>query len=213
MELINLLLNISFFIFGISFGMFIHKKLLEYTQKLELKKKKLESENIFKEILMNISNGRSSFKTRYMKTAYITTTVKNEEVDVLYLIDKNDIAVLKNDKVTHTSVLISDEIKVSIIDTINSVYGVRISDVVNIFGVVMSKIDFERSFNMSFEDFQKVNKNIFNNKEEESDIVKIINNNKNKFDINEILDKINLSGIGSLSEEEKYYLKEYSKNS
>jgi hypothetical protein len=193
--------------------MFIHKKILKYTQKLESEKQKLESENVFKEVLMNISNGVSSFRSRYMQTAYITTKIGNEEVDVMYLIDKNDIAILKDDKIIHTTDLINVEIKNSIIENINKTYSKYINDVVSIFGIIMSKIDFERSFNMSFDDFENMNKRFLNRDSEESDIDKIINVNRNRFDINEILDKINLSGIGSLSKEEKEYLKEYSKNS
>jgi hypothetical protein len=202
------LIFISSFLLGISFGALIYKKILEYNKMLESNVKILELENIFKEVLINISNGKSSFKKRYMQTVYITTIIDNSQVDVIYFLDKNDISLLKNNKVINTT---HKELTNSIINSINKIYGRYINDIVNVFGVIMSRTDFEKSFNMSFDDFQEMSKK-FINKEEESDIDKIINSNKNRFDINEILDKINLSGINSLTKEERYYLNEYSKN-
>jgi hypothetical protein len=204
----HLLISLSSFLFGISFGIYIHKKIYEYNQKSEARKKRIESENIFKEVLINISNGNSSFKSRYMQTVYISTFLNKEEVNILYLIDNKELAILKDNKVIHTSELISLKLKKSIIEKINMIYNQKINDVVKVFGITISRMNFEKSFNITFDDFQNMNKNF---DKEESDIDKIINFNEKKFDIDDILDKINLSGIDSLSDEEKNYLSEYSR--
>lgn len=71
----------------------------------------------------------------------------------------------------------------------------------------MSGSEFERITGYKFEDFNKPHKI----KEEFSDIDTILNLNKSKFDLDEILDKISKSGIKSLTNEERIFLESQSK--
>jgi predicted phosphodiesterase len=84
-------------------------------------------------------------------------------------------------------------------------YKHEIENIVSILGMVFSKDEFERIFKIKFEDL-----NISVN--ETSDIDRILEDNNNRYDIDEILDKISKGGISSLSPDEKKYLEDYSKN-
>jgi hypothetical protein len=73
----------------------------------------------------------------------------------------------------------------------------------------MSKKEFEKTFRIKFEDFNKL-KNQMSSSSENSDIQDIITSNDIKFDIDEILDKISAYGIASLTLEERLFLDNYS---
>jgi hypothetical protein len=76
--------------------------------------------------------------------------------------------------------------------------------VVNFFGLVLSKQDFEKQFKFDFNEMQKLVKNTEN--QDQSEVDKIIDENKSKFDVDEILDKISKYGISILTPEEKKFL-------
>lgn len=199
------LISISFLL-----GMIAYKEVNNYVLKKESDKKKSDIESIFISILNSIKSGNSKFKNRFLQTAYITTnTSKTGVIDIVYLLDKNDIAVLKDNQIKYVSEGVDRSIIDEIINYINSNHGNEINDVVNFFGLLFSKKDFESNFNMKFEDFNKMMNRVMN-REEESDIETIIRNNQQSFDIDEILDKIGRHGMSSLTIEEKKYLSDYS---
>lgn len=191
-------------------GMIIHKELNKYVIKKEIKDKKSEMESIFNEVLNSIKNGNSNFKSRFLKTSYVTTnTSKTGVIDIIYLMDKNDIAILKNNQIKYTSDSVDRQIIEEIISSIIYRHGKDINDVVNVFGLLFSKKDFEANFKMKFEDFNKIiNKSM--GRDIDSDIDNIIKNNQDSFDIDEILDKIGKYGMNSLTESERKYLNDYS---
>ena len=84
---------IILFLFGVSIGGFLQKKLSLKALQLENEKMKLTKSNQYLEILSKIKNGESKFKTRVNDTVYVEADI-NEfgTVDVIYLIDKNDIS-------------------------------------------------------------------------------------------------------------------------
>lgn len=187
-------------------GMIVYKEVNNYVIRKENESKRLEIESIFKSVLKSIKDGQSKFKSRFLQTAYITTnTPKTGVVDIVYLIDKGDIAILKDDKIKYISDGVNRSIIDETIDHININHGNQINDVVNLFGLIFSKKDFESTLNIKIEDFNKIMK-----REKESDIESIIRNNQQSFDIDEILDKIGKHGISSLTIEEKKYLNDYS---
>lgn len=199
-------------IFSISFllGMISYKELNNFVIKKERKEKKNEIDSIFKLVLDSIKGGQSVFKSRFLKTAYVTTnTTKTGIIDVIYLLDKNDVAIIKNDQVKYTSEGVDREIIDELINSINFIHGLEINDVVNVFGLLFSKKDFESNFKMKFENFNKIINRAMGT-EPDSEIDNIINDNQNSFDIDEILDKIGKHGMGSLTVEEKKYLNDYS---
>lgn len=205
---IGLAIILSLFTFLL--GMIVYKVFNEALIKRDIKNKKKEIESIFISVLKSINSGQSNFKSRFLQTAYVTTsTSKTGIIDVIYLIDKSDIAILKNGQVKYTSEGVGKNIIDEIINSINYLHGKEINDVVNVFGLLFSKKDFESSFKMKFEDFNKII-NRMTKDDTSSDIDNIINSNQDSFDIDEILDKIGKHGLGSLTDEEKQYLNDYS---
>jgi hypothetical protein len=166
----------------------------------------------FREILEKVNSKKSRFKTRVNNTVYIGVKLKDYgRVDVVYFLDKseNQINIFKDDKLIMTSDLVSDDLLNEVITSINKVHYHRIVDVVEILGLVFYREDFERSFGVNIEDLKKRYMNSIN--ENVSEIDKIVNMNKSKLDIDEILDKINRVGIENLTEEEKHFLDNYNK--
>jgi hypothetical protein len=79
--------------------------------------------------------------------------------------------------------------------------------VVQILGFTFYREEFERTFRIKAEDLKKAN--LFESPQID-EIDKIKSDNKRKFDIDDILDKISAFGIASLSIEERLFLDNYS---
>lgn len=198
------------FIFGISIGGYLQKRLTEKALKFENEKMKLSKSNQYLEILSKIKSGESKFKTRVNDTVYVEADI-NEfgTVDIIYLMDKNDIAVFQGSKCLHTSDGVSKDIITEIISCIYRIYNKKINDVVNILGFTFYREEFERTFRIKAEDLKKVN--LFEPLQQDlNEIDKIKSDNQKKFDIDDILDKISTFGIASLSIEERLFLDNYS---
>jgi len=130
------------------------------------------------------------------------------KVNLLYLMDKKDIAIFKEDKCLYTSDQVDQNLLIDIITSIENRHGWKIEDVVNVLGFVFYREDFEKSFGMKFDD---ISKSLGMRPQSDSEIDNIVNNNETKFDIDEVLDKIGKLGIEMLSEEEREFLDNYSK--
>jgi hypothetical protein len=164
----------------------------------------------FKEILTKVSTGKSRFKTRVNQTSYISVKLtEHGKVNVVYLMDKKDVAIFKEDKCLYTSDQVDQNLLTDIITAIENRHGWRIEDVVNVLGFVFYREDFEKSFGMKFDDISKSLG--MRQQQSDSEIDNIVNNNETKFDIDEVLDKIGKLGIEMLSEEEREFLDNYSK--
>lgn len=168
----------------------------------------------YKRVHKNIINKKSRFKTRVNNTVYIGTKLPDYgRVDVVYLMDKNDIAIFKEDKCIMTSDTVSGDIVKDIISSINERHGYRISDIVEILGLVFYRPEFEKTFNVDFNEIKERSMRIAKQMEDSdsSDIDKIRNENKTKFDIDEILDKISKVGMKNLTPSEIEFLNNYNK--
>lgn len=204
--LITITLTAMSFLFGMTF----YKEVNKYLTKKELELKKLKIKNIFNEVSHSIKSENSRFKSRFLQTSYINTVTPTMGIiDIIYLMDKNDIAILKDNKVEYTSDGVDRELIDEIILLILRKHNNEINDVVNVFGLLFSKKDFESNFKMKVEDFNKIMYKL-NNEKFGPGVDSIIKNNQDSFDIDEILDKIGKYGMGSLTEEEKKYLNDYS---
>jgi hypothetical protein len=205
---------VSVIILTFFIGMAAGVKLTELIHKMRLKKQEddiLEDRTKqFKEILTKVSTGKSRFKTRVNQTSYISVKLtEHGKVNVVYLMDKKDVAIFKEDKCLYTSDQVDQNLLTDIITAIENRHGWRIEDVVNVLGFVFYREDFEKSFGMRFEDISKSLG--MRQQQSDSEIDNIVNNNETKFDIDEVLDKIGKLGIEMLSEEEKEFLDNYSK--
>ena len=205
---------VSVIILTFFLGMAAGVKLTELIHKMRLKKQEddiLEDRTKqFKEILTKVSTGKSRFKTRVNQTSYISVKLtEHGKVNVVYLMDKKDIAIFKEDKCLYTSDQVDQNLLTDIITAIENRHGWRIEDVVNVLGFVFYREDFEKSFGMKFDDISKSLG--MRQQQSDSEIDNIVNNNETKFDIDEVLDKIGKLGIEMLSEEEREFLDNYSK--
>lgn len=198
------------FLIGVSIGGYFSKKLTIKALNLEQEKQSLSKKNQFLEVLSKIKGGKSKFKTRVNDTIYVETEISEVgTVDVIYLMDKNDIAIFQGNKCVNTSDGVQSDIISEIISTIYKIYNKKINDVVTILGFTFYREEFERTFKINAEDLKKVN--LFEPLQSDlNEIDKIKISNRNKFDIDDILDKISEYGISSLSIEERLFLDNYS---
>lgn len=203
------LCSILFFSFGAIIGAKVYKAMLENNEKEAAKKVVDEVNKQFKQILNNLTTGFSRFKSRVNATVHIESVLDDYgNIDIIYLMDKNDIAIFQGNKCLYTSDKVDKTIVTKITTAINTVHGKEISEVVNFFGLVFSKDEFERNFRLDFEQLQKTLK--IQDTKEISDVEEIIESNSTKFDIDEILDKISANGLESLTPEERIFLDNYS---
>ncbi len=203
-------LIIIFFLVGVSLGGYLQKRLTKRAFKIEQERAAEEKQNKFIELVSKLKNGKSKFKSRINDMAYISVQLDDlGTVDLIYLMDKDDVAIFQDTKCLYTSDGIDKSIVNEVINVIYKLYGKKINDVVEILGFVFYREEFEKSFNIKVEDLKKAN--LFANLENEvGEIDKIKTNNNKKFNIDEILDKISAFGIASLTIEERLFLDNYS---
>lgn len=163
--------------------------------------------NQFKQLIDNINLGKSKFKTRIKDTVFIETSLKDYgNVNVIYIMDRQEISIFKDEKCIYTTTeLLDREILQGAISAITITHEKKINDVIDLMGMTVSREDFEKTFNQKIQEINKIITDV----KETSDIEKIINKNSAKLDIDEILDKISKTGLESLTEEEKEFLKKY----
>ena len=210
----TLFLIIGYLSIGFSLGLYVQRKLTERAFRLESEKFSLSKKNQFLEVLSNIKFGSSQFKSRVNDTVYVSTTLSEYgDIDVIYLIDKNDIAIFQGAKCLNTSDGIDLNIINEIISTIYTIYDKKINDFVDVLGFKFYREEFERSFNVKVNDLKNINLfgGMINNHDiDKNEIDKIKSENKKKFNLDDILDKISASGIDSLTFEEIVFLDNYS---
>jgi hypothetical protein len=201
----NMIITIfGFLCIGFMIGFNIKNLLIIYDNKRKVKK----LNDKFLKILNEFKSGRSKFRTRFSNTIYISINLEEHgKVDVVYMIDKEDIAIFKESDCILTTHEVDKSIVTSIINKIKEIHDKDINDIVNVFGLIMNRKEFENLTKIKIEDFGKIK---YNN--ELSDIDKIIKSNEVKFNIDDILDKISSIGIESLTKDEKEFLEKYSKN-
>ncbi len=211
----SFLINLFILLSGIVIGIFLHKWFSKLSIKIEKMKNTKDVNDQFNTILKNLQNKKTKFKTRVNNTVYIGTKLPDYgKVDVIYLLDSKDIVVFKNEKCIFTTELVERELVTKITENIENIHGDKINDVIDILGMVFSREDFEKSFNINFKELREKSLKMINELKENkdlSDIEKIVKDNQKKFDIDEILDKINRVGIDNLTDEEKEFLNNYNK--
>lgn len=200
-----ILVVIGSFILGFYISNLIRRMYDSYIDKMD--KKRINS--IYQEVLENIYINKTKFKSRMNNSISIETEISEGLVDIVYLMDRDDVAIFKEDNCIYSSSLVDREVIDEIIVSINIYHKKDIDDIVNVFGFIFSKEYFEKKFNIKIVDIKR-NMNIaFGNDPEVSDIDKIKKNNDIRYDINEILDKISSVGIENLTVSEKKFLDNY----
>ena len=167
---------------------------------------KKEIDDIFQSILDNIYTNKTSFNSRINNTVSVMTDLqKIGSVNIVYLMDKKDIVIFKGEKCIYTSDSVEKTLVEEIITGVEIFYKHEINDVVNVFGMVFSRDEFEKKFGIKVDDIQKMS---FGQKEM-SDIDKIKKRNEVKFNIDDILDRISSVGIENLTLDERKFLDNY----
>ena len=185
-------------------GMKAQNTIYKYSLDTEQKKKISEKNQEFSEILQNIHS--CIFRSRVNTTVYIQTkSSKHGDVDIIYLMDKPDIAIFKGDSCIYTSDSVDEEIITKIIESINIKFRSKINDVVEVLGFTFYREDFEKTFGGKFKNMN------FDSLIQEDGLGSIIKENSKKFDLDEILDKISEFGVNSLTLEERLFLDKYGK--
>lgn len=211
--MINLILSgIGILLLGIYLGIKIKEWSLNLNEKILRDKQVKQDNDIYKKILDNIIGKKTKFKTRVNNTIYLGTKIPDiGKVEIVYILDRRDIAVFQDTRCILTSENIEKQTLDKITQSIDEVHQEKINDVIDVLGLIFSREDFEKTFNVNLEEIKKQTMNFMKDKSEKSDIESIISDNKTKFDIDEILDKINKLGIESLTKEERIFLDNYSK--
>lgn len=207
MSLEIILICLSSFLFGCHFTIW----LTNLIEKRKISKEISKKNEKFNNILSNLKSSpiAVTFKSRVNSIAYFMTNLETEgDVDIIYLIDKSDIVIFKDEVCISSSKDVNSETIEEIISLLNRHFSNDINEVVNVMGVLLSKSEFERMSGLNVNDI----KNSLGLSEQPSEIDKIYEENQLKFDIDEILDRINLVGIKNLTRAELEFLKNYSKD-
>lgn len=204
----SILQVITIYLSGILTGGLIFKIISKYVEESKIEKQTNKLNSQFKQILSNISMGKSIFKNRVNNTVFIGSNLEEHgDVDVIYMMDNKDVAIFKENKCIYTSEGANKEIVNDLTFTIEKRFKTQINDVVDILGFKFYREEFEKAFKVDMEDIKKQ----FGLDLDNSDIDKIKKENETRFDIDEILDKISKQGIDSLTFEERIFLDEYSR--
>ena len=201
---------------GVVLGGLLKNWSLKLSEKIAHNKLILDRNKQFKEILEKSKTKKTRFKTRINNVVYSGVKLADYgRVDVVLFLDKRDISIFRENKCIITSDLVESSLLKELIETLETVHYHKIIDTVEILGMVFSREDFEKQFNVNFDEIKEKTNRMMdamrNGGEELSDIDKIINKNKSKLDIDDILDKINKVGIENLTKEEKDFLNNYNK--
>jgi hypothetical protein len=201
---------------GIILGGLLKNWSNKLSEKIAHNKLILDRNKQFKEILEKSKTKKTRFKTRINNVVYIGVKLTDYgRVDVVLFLDKRDISIFRENKCIITSEFVEEKLLNDLMESLETVHYHKIIDTVEILGMVFSREDFEKQFNVNFDEIKEKTDRMMdamrNGSEDQSDIDKIINKNKSKLDIDDILDKINKVGIENLTREEKEFLENYNK--
>ena len=195
---------IGAFCLGYVFSSFI-RKVMEKIADDESSKK---VNDVYSNLLNNVHDDKTIFTSRINNTISLETLLDGEgKVNIMYMMDKKDIVIFKNDNCIYTSNLVKPDLLDEIITAIDIYHKTKIVDTVNMMGLIFSREEFEKKFNIRVEDMKKG----MYAPMEVYDIDKMINEDEIYFDIDYILDRISEVGIENLTPDEKEFLDNYNK--
>ena len=198
----NIVALLGAFCFGYLFSNLVRKIMDKMVDEESSKK----VNDVYSNLLSNIYSDRTFFTSRINNTVSLETLIDGEgKVNIMYMMDKKDIAIFKNDKCIYTSDLVKSDLLDDIITAIDIYHKDKIVDTVNMMGLIFSREEFEKKFNIRVEDMKKG----MYAPMEVYDIDKMINEDEIDFDIDYILDRISEVGIENLTPDEKEFLDNY----
>lgn len=193
------------FILGVLLGTKVYKTMLEVEEKKQQGVEIQQLNEQYSEVLENITMGLSKFKSRINSTVLIELQLeKHGNVEIVYFLDQKSVSIFCDDKCLYISDKADKHVILDISKAITHAYKNEIEQVFDFFGLIMSKDEFERRFRFNPDDFPTLLQKT--TPVETSETEKIMDKNELKFDVDEILDKISISGLGALSPAEKLFL-------
>ena len=201
----NIVALLGAFCFGYLFSNLVRKIMDKMVDEESSKK----VNDVYSNLLSNIYSDRTFFTSSINNTVSLETLIDGEgKVNIMYMMDKKDIAIFKNDKCIYTSDLVKSDLLDDIITAIDIYHKDKILDTVNMMGLIFSREEFEKKFNIRVEDLKRG----MYAPMEVYDIDKMINEDEIDFDIDYILDRISEVGIENLTPDEKEFLNNYNSN-
>jgi len=198
--------EILIFMFGMAIGScfsVVGAHIISYLKVQKIRKKNNE---VFKQVLANLQNGKGKFMNRINNTVQIDTKIKSEgKITMIFFIDKNEISIFKENVCAYTHQNVDEDIINSIITMIWSRFSERISDVIQLYNNVMDRKTFTKLVSQAKTEVQ-----VFNLDENGNIIDQIDSEPKQKpLSLDDILDRINQVGYDGLSQIEKDFLKNH----
>jgi hypothetical protein len=184
---------ISVLFIGILIGVLISISSFFFLNKFAERKIKKQNQSVYQEILDSINSDDITFGSRINNTVHLNIKIKSEgEVQIMYFLDKKEIAIFKGNDCLYTSALIQSDVLDKISTGIWIRFSNQINDVVSFSNNVFDKRTFVIISGLSNQ----------NNGE-------IIEDHgfTYSYNLDDILDKINKVGYDNLTEPEKEFLK------
>jgi hypothetical protein len=194
------------FITGFVLGAICYDLFIQIRNKVKYLKIRTEIKSFFEEIRRLLKTKDSDFSNRINHLVFLK--IKNStkgNIDLIYDITKNEILISKEGKIINSCNDIDEKLKIDIIQDIQNLFWENINDIVDIGGHIMDRKTFEETLSAAT---KKVNLIINQGKNPSLDVV---SKEEENLSLDSILDKISESGIDSLNESEKTFLKKYSK--
>jgi len=184
-----------YLIIAFTLGFFVGIKFILFSIEQRDKKEKSKIEDIFIKILDNTS------KLKFGQRVHTYVQIKTENYLLVYMMDKQELALFKGEEYIANSTQINPDISEKIIDFIKNKFDKEINDdVVEVGGYLVSQsyIDEVNSQYKTTYEYEIIDEEIEEEYEE-------------YLNLDDILDKINISGINSLTNKEREFLNNYGK--
>jgi len=178
---------LNIFLLGILSGGIITLLVIFFSLKIKNKKLLIKNRSVYQEVLDRINSNDITFGSR------LNTNIKSEgDVQIMYFLDKKEIAIFKGNDCLYTSILIENDIIDKISIGIWGKFSNQINDI-----VFLSNNAFDKK---TFIILSGLNQNIDLNTGE-------IIDEYSQYNLDDILDKINRVGYNNLTDGEKNFLK------
>ena len=184
-----------YLIIAFTLGFYIGIKFILFSIEKKEKKEKSKIEDLFLKILENKA------KLKFGQRVHTYVQIKIENYLLVYMMDKQELTLFKGEDYIANSTQINPDISEKIIDFIKNKFDKEINDdVVEVGGYLVSQsyIDEVNS------QYETTNEYDISDEEIEDEYEEYLN-------LDDILDKINSSGINSLTNEEREFLNNYGK--
>jgi len=188
-----MIINILILLIGISLGALCTFGTLVYLSKRDEKKLRKKHVDVYTDVLNQLRSNSVDFGSRINNTVSLNAKIDTYgDVQIMYFLDKQDISIFQENDCLFTSNLIGKELLEIILKSIWSKFSIQINDVVQLMSNTFDKKTF-----MVISGLGNTNS---------QDIVEEV-----KYNLDDILDKINEVGYNNLTESEKEFLKNLNK--